>query len=217
MRMREMGFVDAAVTASGSDGGIDVRSTGALAQVKWRGGMVGRPELQNLFGARGHDFSKELLFFAASDYSQHAVEYAEAMTIALFVYEPHGTVIPKNSYAHHLAARTGRTIPLGSPYQNLASANPSPSPARRGFWAGTVWPFLQVHWRIVGAVFLTLAVPGGVGAVLNPDETAGETPLGNFGLLVMTIVGAFVFWKLYFSDRAKKQGITPSSDHEPHV
>ncbi len=99
LRMRKLGFTDARVTAGGADGGIDVRSSAALAQVKWRGGMVGRPELQALFGARGSDFSKQLLFFAASGYSQHAVEYADHSQIALFVYEPTGTLVPKNQHA----------------------------------------------------------------------------------------------------------------------
>ncbi|WP_411157656.1 restriction endonuclease [Nocardia puris] len=48
-RMREMGFADAAVTAGGADGGVDVRASRAIAQVKWRGGMVSRPEVQKLF------------------------------------------------------------------------------------------------------------------------------------------------------------------------
>lgn len=104
-RMRELGFADAQVTAGGADCGIDVHSSTALAQVKWRGGMAGRPELQALFGARGSDFSKQLLFFAASDYSQHAVEYAEHYRIALFVYDPTGTLAPKNQHAALLLNR----------------------------------------------------------------------------------------------------------------
>ncbi len=41
-RMRELGFSDATCTGPGADGGVDVRATGALAQVKWKRGMAGR-------------------------------------------------------------------------------------------------------------------------------------------------------------------------------
>ncbi|MBM4569168.1 hypothetical protein GS489_01275 [Rhodococcus hoagii] len=199
LRMRELGFSDALVTVGGADGGIDVRASGALAQVKWRGGMVGRPELQNLFGARGNDFSKSLLFFAASDYSQHAVEYADSMSIALFVYNPDGTLVARNRHAQGLQSNPASPSMFGQ----FTTPFPTPSapPAKSGFWAQKAWPFLKVHWRIVGAIFFTLGSMGGVGAVLNPDETMGETRLGNFGLLVMCIVCAVVFWLLYFGHR----------------
>lgn len=91
-KMRAMGFTDAVATTGGADGGIDVRSRQALAQVKWRGGVVGRPDLQNLYGARGGDTSKALLFFSASGFSRQAIVYAEQVGIELWVYEPTGTV-----------------------------------------------------------------------------------------------------------------------------
>lgn len=40
--MRSFGFVDAVATTGGADGGLDVRSVRALAQVKWRGGTTGK-------------------------------------------------------------------------------------------------------------------------------------------------------------------------------
>ncbi|SIS11467.1 restriction endonuclease [Williamsia sterculiae] len=91
-KMREWGFIDATATTGGSDGGIDVRSRKALAQVKWRGGVAGRPDLQLLVGARGTDTDKQLMFFAASGYSKQAVEYAKSMGIALYTYDPTGAV-----------------------------------------------------------------------------------------------------------------------------
>ncbi|MGS2811525.1 restriction endonuclease [Nocardia sp. MW-W600-9] len=99
VQMRAMGFTDAVVTANGADGGIDVLSSSALARVKWRGGAVSRPDVQQLFGARGSEFGKALLFFAASDYSQPAVEYADQHSIALLIYHPTGQVEPRNPYA----------------------------------------------------------------------------------------------------------------------
>jgi hypothetical protein len=51
-RMKAWEFPDAVALAGGSDGGINVRSKRALAQVKWKGSVTGRPDVQNLDGAR---------------------------------------------------------------------------------------------------------------------------------------------------------------------
>ncbi|NKS29258.1 restriction endonuclease [Rhodococcus hoagii] len=101
-RMRDLGFADARVTTGGSDGGIDVRSRDAIAQVKWKGGVTGRPDLQNLYGARGRSHDLRMLFFAASGYSQHAIDYAEYTEICLFTYDPIGQLTPANSWASAL-------------------------------------------------------------------------------------------------------------------
>lgn len=94
--MKSWGYIDARATTGGSDGGIDVSSSRALAQVKWRGGVAGRPDLQKLYGARGADTSKSLFFFAASGYSKQAVDYANQVGIGLFVYDPTGAVTAVN-------------------------------------------------------------------------------------------------------------------------
>ncbi|WP_425005768.1 restriction endonuclease [Mycolicibacterium sp. S3B2] len=94
--MREWGFVDAKATTGGSDGGIDVRSSGALAQVKWRGAQVSRDEIQKLYGARGLDSTKQLMFFAASGYSRPAITAANELRVALFTYDPLGHVRVEN-------------------------------------------------------------------------------------------------------------------------
>ncbi|MGW5074009.1 restriction endonuclease [Rhodococcus sp. NPDC004095] len=99
LRMREMGFTDAKVTNAGSDGGIDVRSKRALAQVKWQGAQVGRPAVQQLYGARGSRHEVELFFFAATGYSQHAVQYADECEIKLFTFDPLGVTTPANRAA----------------------------------------------------------------------------------------------------------------------
>lgn len=88
--MRGWGYIDSVATTGGADGGIDVRSKGALAQVKWKGAVAGRPDLQRLFGARGKDTDKALFFFAASGYSKGAIEYANQVGITLCVYDPLG-------------------------------------------------------------------------------------------------------------------------------
>ncbi|MGW5074083.1 restriction endonuclease [Rhodococcus sp. NPDC004095] len=97
--MKSWGFIDAKATTGGADGGIDVRSSRALAQVKWKNGAAGRPEIQQLYGARGNDHEKQLFFFAASSYTKEAVTYADQVDVKLFIYDPLGAVEPANQRA----------------------------------------------------------------------------------------------------------------------
>lgn len=102
--MREHGFADARVTQRGADGGVDVLSSKALAQVKYQTNYVGRPLLQRLLGARGVAQDKHLLFFTGSSYTATARNYADTTSIALFTYELDGTVHPVNGAAERLVA-----------------------------------------------------------------------------------------------------------------
>lgn len=102
-QMRTLGYLDAQVCAPGADGGIDVSSERALAQVKHRGAQTGRPDIQRLYGARGDQTHLDLLFFSASGYSRHAVEYADEAGIMLFTYDLSGELEPVNSAAYELA------------------------------------------------------------------------------------------------------------------
>lgn len=120
-RMREMGYWDARADPRGADGGIDVFAAGALAQVKWKASVAGRPDLQRLFGARASDFHKQLFFFASSGYSAHAIEFAEVNYIALFTYDPLGTITPVNDVARYY---------LHGPWQG-AMVNQHQQPAKR--------------------------------------------------------------------------------------
>lgn len=97
-QMRSWGFADAVATTGGSDGGVDVRSARALAQVKWKGGVTGRPDVQNLVGARGNG-TQQLFFFSASGYSQQAITYADEMQVLLMTYDPLGEVKGVNQAA----------------------------------------------------------------------------------------------------------------------
>lgn len=105
-KMRLWGFPDAIATTGGADGGIDVRSSAALAQVKWKGGVAGRPDLQRLYGARGSDTGKFMLFFAASGYSKQAVDYANQVGMALYTYDPLGEVSAVNAAGQTLMKGT---------------------------------------------------------------------------------------------------------------
>ncbi len=96
--MRSWGFVDAVATTGGADGGLDVRSARALAQVKWRSGKTGRPEVQQLYGARAAG-NHQLFFFSKSGYTNEARAYAESVGVALFVIDAAGGVVAANRHA----------------------------------------------------------------------------------------------------------------------
>lgn len=97
--MRNLGFEDAAATGGGADGGLDVNSTNAVAQVKMHFKPTGRPDLQKLFGARAHQTSKAMLFYNFAGYSNDAVKYADSVQMALFRFDLNGHVTPNNETA----------------------------------------------------------------------------------------------------------------------
>lgn len=103
-KMRIWGYLDAASPLHSADGGIDVRSTRALAQVKFRSSKAGRPEIQNLVGAAAGDNSKALLFFDFKGYSPQAVQYANQMGVGLYIYDQTGKVTPTNDAARRIMA-----------------------------------------------------------------------------------------------------------------
>ena len=112
-RIKAWGFRDAVATTGGSDGGIDVRSKRALAQVKWKGGVIGRPDVQNLYGARGAG-TQQLFFFSASGYSDQAIEYADQVGIMLMTYDPLGAVEGVNQAALRFLAAVSE-VPAATP------------------------------------------------------------------------------------------------------
>jgi tetratricopeptide (TPR) repeat protein len=97
------GFTDAALTQRGSDGGIDVTSERAIAQVKYRETPTSRPDVQRLEGEAVRQ-GKQSIFFSLKGYSKPAVEWAGASTtkLALFTYDKQGNVIAENVHAEAL-------------------------------------------------------------------------------------------------------------------
>lgn len=132
--MRHWGFSDAQAKPGGADGGIDVRARRALGQVKYQAAAVGRPELQNLFGARGRDMHKQLFFFTGSRYAATGIEYADTNDIALFVYALDGAMTPVNKVARRVGKppapitpqAPARLLPLTS--VAITPATPAPRP-----------------------------------------------------------------------------------------
>jgi len=98
--MRNLGCVDAQVTRQSKDGGIDVMSSGYVAQVKHYRGSVGAPAIQALFGV-ARSQNKQALFFTSGTYTREAQQFA-SRHVALFVYRADGSVQSANGYATHL-------------------------------------------------------------------------------------------------------------------
>jgi len=98
--LRYFGFADAVVTGNGADGGIDVESSLAVAQVKFKGVQTGRPELQQLFGVASH-FGKHAFFFSLSEYSQVAINFADEAGISLFKFDYQGQPVAVNALAEN--------------------------------------------------------------------------------------------------------------------
>lgn len=97
-----LGFKDAVVTIASGDGGVDVFAKKAVAQVKHWGSQVGRPAIQQLYGARGADHSKKMVFFCSGGYSRQAVTYANEVGVALFTFDAAGSYRAMNESAKRL-------------------------------------------------------------------------------------------------------------------
>ncbi len=100
--MQRIGFPDAEVTRRGADGGIDIYSLDAVAQVKARNTATSRPEIQQLHGA-ALAVNKRSLFFSLSGYTAGAIEWAESAGVALFVLESTGNARPVGTHGIELA------------------------------------------------------------------------------------------------------------------
>ena len=104
--MRSSGFEDARCTAAGTDGGVDVRSREAVAQVKAQLTPVGRPELQALYGVARSE-GRRPLFFSLMSYTAAAVTWADEVQMALFRFDHAGTVEAVNLAAERLLVAAG--------------------------------------------------------------------------------------------------------------
>lgn len=109
--MCAMGFTNVLVSSAGPDGGIDVASEEALAQVKLEGRASTREQLQRLTGitlTRG----TTALFFSLAGYTKSALEWAEATDMALFEFAYDGSLAAKSSLAVELHDK-GSTALIG--------------------------------------------------------------------------------------------------------
>jgi hypothetical protein len=88
--MRALGFTDARRTGSGSDGGVDVESRRAVAQVKDQSSGVGRGVLQQLFGVAQAE--GKIPYFFARHYSTQAVEWGLKNRVKMYQFDLRGNV-----------------------------------------------------------------------------------------------------------------------------
>jgi hypothetical protein len=96
-----MGFIDATSTPVGPDGGLDVISTEAVAQVKMEGVPTSRPILQALHGvAQAED--KRGLFFSLNGYTKEAQVWGDSVGMPLFQFDLQGEPRPVNQFARRL-------------------------------------------------------------------------------------------------------------------
>ncbi|KRC42720.1 restriction endonuclease [Oerskovia sp. Root22] len=163
--MRGMGYPDAQETPVGPDGGVDVRASHAIAQVKWRAAQTGRQEIQALVGARGRNHYLHLLFFSASGFSQQAVEYGEMMEVALFTFNVVGGLTPITSKATEALRRP--VNPQGVAQSSVSSQASRISPSTKAWW--------KRHWIHVLTIFGCVgAVVSTIGVFADPEITWGQ-------------------------------------------
>jgi chromosome segregation ATPase len=88
--MQYLGYTDARRTNAGADGGVDVESGRAVAQVKDQSNPVGRDVIQRLYGV-AHSKRKKAYFFARR-YAPQAVTWALENNVKLYKFDRAGVV-----------------------------------------------------------------------------------------------------------------------------
>jgi Restriction endonuclease len=104
--LRWLGHTDARTTRVGTDGGIDVESASAVAQVKMEGIPTARPTIQALYGVATAE-GKQGIFFALAGYTAQALEWADRVDLPLFTFDYQGQPEPVNTAARTLMATDG--------------------------------------------------------------------------------------------------------------
>jgi hypothetical protein len=217
--MRHLGFGDARCTGAGTDGGVDVRSREAVAQVKAQLSPVGRPELQALYGVATSE-GRRPLFFSLMSYTAAALAWADEVGMALFRFDHAGAVEAVNDAAGALLADAGGPEPSPPPAWPVRLSDRAGRAAvareRRGLLfaervtlVGRGWIWVQLvrldytverrravaHRAIMLAFDLVsgapFPAPGG-----EPDRSGGGHPVGEMGPLPGTMETAAVLRQL---------------------
>jgi hypothetical protein len=118
--MRSIGFLDASLTGFGADGGIDVRSSWGVAQVKAEMKPVGRPAVQQLAGVASVE-GCDALFFSLAGFTPDAIEWADRAGVALFRFDLQGDPTAVNPAAVSLVGRQGWPI-ISTSWDDLLTA-----------------------------------------------------------------------------------------------
>lgn len=98
--MTYLGLTHVIATPVGADGGIDVTSNEAVAQVKAESIPTGRPQVQQHQGV-GVANGKPAVFFSLAGYTPQARTYAEQNGLVLFTFNLQGEPEPVNPAAAH--------------------------------------------------------------------------------------------------------------------
>lgn len=104
--MIHWGFYDAKATPIGPDGGFDIISTNAAAQVKFRNQASTLEQINSFHGACNSSFRYEI-FVSKSGFTKKALETGTSHGMALFGLQPDGTPLPMNPLANKLS-QSGR-------------------------------------------------------------------------------------------------------------
>ena len=103
------GFTGVKNTPPGADGGVDVESSEAIAQVKAHMVPIGIEEVQRLSGASLH--RRIPVFFSLMSYTEAAVLFADQAGIPLFRFSDYqGSIEIVNKAAKHFLAERERPI-----------------------------------------------------------------------------------------------------------
>jgi hypothetical protein len=102
--LRWMGFDDARLTRNGADGGIDVRGSRVVAQVKAESVPSGPERIRALFGVAAHE-NRQAAFFSWAGYTRQATIEARHMGVSLFTLDRLGRAVPLNEWARSLMER----------------------------------------------------------------------------------------------------------------
>jgi len=94
------GFTDAKQTGGSSDEGIDIRSSRAVAQVKFHGSNTPRTVIQLLHSALTKEKKMGICF--SLGYRSTAIEFANEQKFALFQFDLQGVPTPINSIARQI-------------------------------------------------------------------------------------------------------------------
>lgn len=195
--MRFLGYLDAARTGDGPDKGIDVRASGAAAQVKAKAAASSRPDLQRLMGATARE-QPNLLFFSTGGFTRDAITWAEETGIALFTLTSTGGVLEMSSAARELmlAATTRATAPNMPPpptrrghvpYSSTPPPRP-PAPSRAWWRRGDAAAFFAFcFWVGAGVGVLSVLI------TVVTGRTTGEEGTNLGASLIAALIGLWLW------------------------
>lgn len=97
-----LGYPDATKTRNTKDGGVDIRSSEIVAQVKFQELPVGVKPIRELFGLASSE-GKAALFFSYNGYSREAVAEAKKFKVQLWIVRPfEGKIYRPNDSGNHM-------------------------------------------------------------------------------------------------------------------